>query len=517
MGQANRIILNALSNYGLTIITMASSMVMVPIVVRDLTRVGYGVAAVVMAVLGTFELLSNLLGRALQRHIPQDLAGNTPQRVNQTFNTARLGLMLIGVLGALVVWVLGSWLLEDPQVSDAMIADGQHAFLLLIVWLVFAFPLCAYQKGLEAIQRYDMISAYLGAVTLVRTVAVIVIFVLGYGSITVLIGSYLVATLICFLLCRRLFLRLTPQVKVSLRMVDGRAARTLGIFVLGVMFVVCGNLLSGNGFRLFVGKRLGMDELGGLAAVLALAGLMWKLIYNLANVLPSAVSAQDARGLSGNVAKILTTGTKYSVVVSVSICLVPISIAGAFFQLWLGDEFAGLDALLAILLLLQIPLCLGSASIQVLMGMGKLSLVGAVVFSRGVIGLLLAWGYVELIQPNVTGAVAWNSSTQAVGGMVVLMYALVIAGVPRLAALINVFVRPVMLGLVAALLTWWISVQIGCDQWWKLIVSVSAGELLFLALVLVAGLTGEECSRMTSFASAAGLRLRQVWRRSWPG
>ncbi|MCK4661138.1 MAG: hypothetical protein KAV82_16580, partial [Phycisphaerae bacterium] len=226
MGQANRIILNALSNYGLTIITMASSMVMVPIVVRDLTRVGYGVAAVVMAVLGTFELLSNLLGRALQRHIPQDLAGNTPQRVNQTFNTARLGLMLIGVLGALVVWVLGSWLLEDPQVSDAMIADGQHAFLLLIVWLVFAFPLCAYQKGLEAIQRYDMISAYLGAVTLVRTVAVIVIFVLGYGSITVLIGSYLVATLICFLLCRRLFLRLTPQVKVSLRMVDGRAART---------------------------------------------------------------------------------------------------------------------------------------------------------------------------------------------------------------------------------------------------------------------------------------------------
>ena len=487
---------------------MVASLIMIPVVVRELSRSGYGVAAMVVAVASVFELLSSIPGRALQRYIPQDLATGDPLRFNRTFSTGGLGFAFIGLAGAVVVWVSQDWLLSEGELGVAVLADGRRAFYLLIAYVAFLYPLRVYVTGIESVQRYDLISAYQSSLLLARSLMLISVFALGYGSISLFVGSSLAVNALTALLCRRALKRLHPELQPSLRHLDWRTARLLAIFAIGSASVVIGTILNGSGFRLFVGKRLGMSELGGFAAVITLTTMMWKLIYDVGSILPPAVSAQDAEGRESNVARILTSGTKYAVVVTVSMCLVPITVTGAFFRLWLGDEFSGLDSLVTVLLLLQVPLCLGSIAMQVLLGLGRIS-AGGVTLARGVVGLVGAVLYVEFVGPNLTCVVAWNSGTQVAGGIVIFLCAVAVTRQSAVRVLFEAFVRPVTPGLVGMSLVWLISSQIGVDQWWKLAVSVTAGELALFALLLAIGVDREEKRRLSEFLGAVRSRLFQ--------
>jgi O-antigen/teichoic acid export membrane protein len=512
MRQADRIIVNALSNYAVTAVGMVASLVMIPVVVRELGRAGFGLASLALAVWGFFELTPNILGRGLHRYIPQDLASGDDTRISRTFNTALIIFVLLGVISAVVVWALRPWLLRDTEVTADQLADGKLAFGVLIAGLLVILPLFAYRKGMESIQRYDLISVYTGVTSVARALAVIVLFKLGHGSITIFLASQLAATLLVMLLCRRALLRLTPCLTESIRVANRQSARLLLVFAAGVSLVVVGNLCAGYGFRVFVGKRLGMDELGGLAAVLALTTIMMRLVQNLANVLAPAVSAMDARRSTGNVVKLLQTGTKYSIVVASTLCVVPISVAAPFFRLWLGEEFTGLDALVYVLLLGNVFNCLGTSAQQVLLGLGKLSRTGPLVFSRGAGGLLLALVCVDVAGAHLVGAAACMYGALAAGAFALFFYSCVVTSVSPLRVLTEAFLRPMLLALAGAVVTWAVSMGIGSNQWWRLIVSVSAGDLTFAALVLVAGLSVEERARLLSFVAAARIRCGEVLR-----
>ena len=154
MRQADRIIVNTISNYALTLVTMATQLVMIPVVVKHLDKSGFGLATMVLVPFGFFEVMAGSFGRALHRFIPQDLATNDARQISRTFSTALAGYVLMGLMGAVSTWFAFDWMLAGAEVSSAVMADGRQAMWVLIVWLVVGFPLWGYRKGLEAIQRY---------------------------------------------------------------------------------------------------------------------------------------------------------------------------------------------------------------------------------------------------------------------------------------------------------------------------------------------------------------------------
>jgi len=505
MRQADRIILNTLSNYGLTFLTIASQLVMIPIVVSHLNHSGFGLANMVLVPYGLFEVLSGTFARALHRYIPQDQLSGDPNRVSRTFTTAMAGYWSMGLIGALLVWLVFDALLSDAKVSAEVMADGRRAMWILIVWLVVGFPLWGYRKGLEAIQRYDLIGISHGVITLARTVLVIVVFRLGYGSVTFFVTSQLLAIVASSLLCRWAMVRAMPSMVVRPRLITGESIALVGTFAAATMIGMLGEVCGSYGFRILVGTGLGMASLGILSAVGTIQQTIGRLIDELTNSFAPAISALEARGSRENVAKLMLTGTKSSMLACSSMCIVPLAAAGPFLHLWLKQITASDVRLLHIMLLVMLPYCLGMTPTYVLFGLGRVKTTGAVLLARGLGGLLFSLAYVLLVKRDLVGATLCMLGVQNSGGVVMLYSACRSVGVGVWSALMEVLVRPMALAGVGAAVTWLVQSQVGDDRWWKLIASVSMGELALFGLIMLIGLHAEERQRILSFAG----RLRQ--------
>lgn len=510
LGQANRLIVNTLSNYALTFVTMIATLVMTPIVVRYLGQTGYGMIAIILAPYGVFETLAGSFGRAMHRFIPLSLSDPDPQRLNRTFSAGLCGYILMGVVGAGVLWLLADYLLEGSDVRPQLIKDGMLAMALLIVWLVVGFPYWGYRKGLEAIQRFDLLGLSQGVITLLRSILVIVVFWMGYGSVTFFVGTQLAGLWLTCLICRRYLKNCLPDLKFSPRYVDKATMWLMGGFAVATILGTSGEVLGGYGFRIFVGKAIGLHDLGELAAVWTLQTTIFRLIDELTNAFAPAISALDAQGARVNVAKLMVSGTKISILVAASMAIVPLPVAKSFLMLWLGPAFARRDTLLYILLGVLIPFCLGNTSMHVLYGLGRASISGPIQFVRSLLGLAGAGIYILYLHQGLNGACAIMFGIQALGGVVLFMYGCRATGVSMADAFIKVLCRPVVIALMGAAATFGVLQLVGSDAWWKITVSVAAGELVFLALAILVGIGIEEWQRMTAFLVAAQGAARRV-------
>jgi len=507
MRQADRLIVNAMSNYALTFLTMVSQFVMIPIVVHVLQKEGFGVANMVLVPFGVFEVLTASFGRAMHRHIPQDVASNDIKRLCRTFSTALTGYMAMGLAGALAVFVLFDWLLSDPGVSAAAMQDGRNAMWVLIVWLVVAFPTWAYRKGLEAIQRYDLLGLSHGLFTLARTLLVIAVFWSGRGNITFFIASHLISLIFVNLLCRRFLFRAVPGLKESFGLVDRASLLAVWSFAAATLFGMIGEISGSYGFRILVGKQLGMGSLGALSAIWTIQLTMARTIDDLTAAFSPAISALDASGAKGNVMKLLMTGTKAAVLICATLAVVPIAAAAPFLVLWLGPAFREYETLLYVLFGVLLLYCVGLPSTHVLYGLGKVHMTGTVMFIRGVGGLLLSMAYVNWINRNLTAATLCMYGVQHGGGLVLFFKACRATGARVTKAIFEVALWPLALAVVAACATWVLIHQIGDDRMWKLGLAVVGGEITLMLLVMLLGFSAEERERVFSFASRSWSRV----------
>ncbi len=507
MRQADRIIVNVLSNYGLTLLAGVASMVLVPIAIRDLTLSGYGLAAMLVAIFAVIDTLGGSISRAMQRRIPHDLASQDRSGVNKTFSSAMVGYAILGLLGAATVWLVRDWYLDDPGLDEGLRADGRMAFAILAGALLAASCVFAFRAGLESIQRFDLVVAHIGAGTLLRMVALIVLFNVGLGSVALFVGTHVLAVMGSCMLCRRALRKEIPQLAVSPRFLSKAIIGAVLALAGANLLILVGNIMGNEGFRVLVGKGLGMEEVGGLSAVWTFRAMVFTLIRNMTNVLSPAVSALDARGSDENIAKLLLASTKYSVVAAASICVVPIFVAAPFLKLWLGPDAEGLFVLLYVVLAAQVFVSLGGSSQQVMVGLGRLKFTGPIVFTRGALSLLVAGAYIRFVEPSLTGAAACLYTVLGIGHLVIFLHGARATGIPLSTALVNGLARPLVLGMIGAATTGAVAIFTGADQWWRLGACVVAGEAVFVILVIAVGLDQEERIRVLSFLRRARSRV----------
>ncbi|MBU2841671.1 teichoic acid transporter [Acidithiobacillus thiooxidans] len=341
-----RIARSTLINLAGLLIPTLVSLATVPLYLRWIGEVRYGVLLLAFSLLGYFGAFDLGLGRAVAQRIARQ--ENDEER-NRTFWTAFLLSAGMGILGGIILFFLGHWLFSDIfQMPIMLHAEAQKA----IPWLAAIVPLIALISvlagTLEARQAFVSlnVSQIIGVIGL-QTLPLLSV-ALGHGSIAALIASALVGRLMgvivmFWLTARRLPFAGWPALH---RAEIGPLLRFGGWVSVSGAVIPLLTIID----RLIIGARLGAAAVTAYTVPFNLSQRLTYLPYALSTTLfPrfSQAQGEDAKGLLRQAVTALSA-------LQTPFIVLAILLIHPFLILWIGATLAAKMAPVAIILLLGI-------------------------------------------------------------------------------------------------------------------------------------------------------------------
>ena len=179
---------NALYSGAAWVVPTAIAVVAVPVTIRGLGADGYGVVALVGAVAGYLGLLDLGLSQGIVRFLAMFVSKKQGTTARECVRLVLGWFLGVGVLGAVVMWVLAPWLagsllkVPSDQVSlatDAFRIGGLSFALGMVAGVLSFIP--------EAFLRYDLKSLINGALSSANFAGPALLVLLGYGVRPVLL------------------------------------------------------------------------------------------------------------------------------------------------------------------------------------------------------------------------------------------------------------------------------------------------------------------------------------------
>ena len=341
-----RIARSTLINLAGLLIPTAVSLATVPLYLRWIGEVRYGVLLLAFTLLGYFGAFDLGLGRAVAQRVARQESG---EERNRTFWTAFILSVGMGVLGGIVLYFLGHWLFAEIfQIPGALRGEAQKA----IPWLAAIVPLIALISvlagTLEARQAFLSLNAsqIIGVIGLQTFPLISVAF--GHGSIAALIAAALAGRLVGVLVMFWLTARRLPFVgwPALHRAEIGPLLRFGGWISVSGAVIPLLTIID----RLVIGARLGAAAVTAYTVPFNLTQRLTYLPYALSTTLfPRFSQAQgdDAKGLLRQAVTALTA-------IQTPFIVLAILLMHPFLTLWIGAALAAKMAPVAIILLLGI-------------------------------------------------------------------------------------------------------------------------------------------------------------------
>ena len=338
---------NVLANYLAAAATIASGLVLTPLLIHHLGVEAFGVWALAGSVAVYLDLLDFGFGAATTKLVAED-AYVRPQGVIRTLNTSFWVLSLMGVIGLAVGLVMAQFVPDWFSVPHHLASAATVVVAVLAVSLATAIPGDTIGGALAGHQRYDLL-ALSNMFVAVSTSAVAVGVVLAGGGLIILAVSTALMAMLAHGLRWIMLRRLVPGLHLSPRLIDRhRLRRTTRLS----MWFLVRDLAVTVVMRidiLVVGAFLGVGEIAVYAVGSKLAQLSDKILVPISQVFLPESSVLYRKGDHGGLSALLVDGTRLSLVVGVPITVVLVALSHPIVRVWVGPGFRGAPAILAVM------------------------------------------------------------------------------------------------------------------------------------------------------------------------
>ena len=476
MSEARRLRRNATSAYANRALMVLSVLALTPYLFTQLGLAGFGAWSVMFTVVTVF----NLFEVAFLTGVTTTVARLEGARSGDVGAVARAGALLMAPMGLLALAVaVGVALLADDLAAGADREAFRDGLVVLGAAMFVRLPCAAFGAALQGRQRFDLFNAA-EAVAIVGFAAGAVIALEGGGGLFALAIAQALALVAGGLLFVVLLYRATP----------GMSLRTPGVTVRSLASFGSWTLLSGG--MSFVAERMdtvvvaavrGAAAAGPYAAAQKLRSGLQSLTLPLLGLLLPMVSELDAAGRRAEVARRLALATRVALQVSLPVAAALALFAPDFIGIWLGSSAPESTAdIVAVLMAVEVLALLSTPSHYVLVGLGRVRVIGLLGLVDAPLNLTLS---ILLVTEYGAIGAAWATlvTSSLLGVVVKIPLAARASGCTR-AQLLGGALRPALAASSAALAAMLV-IRLTLDEGFvRLVLGMAAGLGLAAAMAL---------------------------------
>jgi len=395
---------NAVANLLGALIPAIVALATVPLVVRGLGDAGYGLYALVTAIVGYFAVIDINVTAGSVKYIAGFHARRDDARISETVVFGLAVYALLGLAGGIGLLCGARLLVTEVFAVPAALQGEAVATLRLAALGFFLGQLQSYLQSVpQALMRYDVagrIEVLFGTGVPLLTVAVLM---LGHGLFAVILVRVVAGLLHCLILWRWIR-RLLPG--LAWRRPGAALRRALLGFSVWSFLSRCATLSYAYADKLIIGALVGVTGLAYFTVAATLANRVLGLSYRLSGVFFPAASALAARGELERLNRLYLKASRYVVFINASALVLVAVFAYQILYYWMDPRFARAGQLvLALMAWSQFVDSLTSLPSLVNDGMGHPRYSGMFAFARAAFGLLLV--YLGVAGWGIEGA-AWG-------------------------------------------------------------------------------------------------------------
>lgn len=384
-GLPDRFGFNVLSRYGEFAVIGIASLVLTPLMLRELGEEAFGIWALAVSAVDYLELLELGFGVSTTKLVAED-AYRRPKSVARTLNTSFWVLAILGVLGLAVGLVLSMLAPTIFNVPEALTSETVLTFAVLTVAIAVSIPGDVFGGAIAGYQRYDLHSLANIMLVVLTTVSSAVIVISGGGLVELALATATIS--ICLHGVRWLMLKhLNPELVLRPRLVERSRIRRVtslsGWFLLRDLAMTVNQRID----LVVVGIILGVESVAVYAIGLKLMRLAVGVLYPLAGVFFPHASELSTKGDRDGLRSLLCDGTRTAIVVGLPTTLGLMVLSKSAVRVWVGPGYSDAALVLTVLAASLAFEALAATAWQMLAGVGRARTSGVVASIEAVVNL----------------------------------------------------------------------------------------------------------------------------------
>ena len=387
---SHRVAKNAASNYADIIVTLATRIILTPLLLHELGAPIFGLWALVTSLMDYGRLFDFGISGAVTKYVAEDVATGNAARSRRLISASLILYMLFGVLVVIFFIATTPFLLQLIHVPAANHRDASRFLLLTGIWVGLSLPCSTPTAVLRGLQRFDavnVIDIVIG--TLLSNGAVVVVLLMGGGVVGLMLVS--IATVLLVQLPSVVVInRLAPELRLTFKGADREAMRTVLTFGTWIFIGQAAMRLQTKTDTIVIGAVMSLAAVTPYAIVLRLTSVARTLVSQFLQVLLPVASELHAESDWKRLQSLYMTSTRLSLAISIPITGTFIALSGPFLTLWVGRDYSRYTNLVTILMLAVVISLSQWPAASVFQGMNRYGVLAVIAFASGLVNLGLS-------------------------------------------------------------------------------------------------------------------------------
>ncbi|MDC7951397.1 oligosaccharide flippase family protein [Methanomassiliicoccaceae archaeon COG_1] len=351
--------LNAAVNVARTAVMALVGILLVPFYLDSLGLATYGIIPLATTMTSYVMILADSLGIACSRYAT--LAIHNEPNASRTISTAFYGLVRACLVIMPIVLLLAYLSPEIFGVSDNSYADVRMMFLLIFASSMIVAVTSALTSVFNAFNNlYQLYLARL-AYTLVQVGLIFFLFTFDTPSLVTVGVSYLLSSMLLFIIICLLAKRSYPQLSLRYRDYDRKQFKKMSNLGTWTVVIRIGNMLYIQASLVIINMYLGAEYSGGFSIISSLISMIHTACYSVTAAFDPLVYICYAKKDYKQLYKLVRTGMKFVAFLFAMPVAFVIVFSPEILTAWVGSRYTedpyNLQELVVIALLPDVAYC----------------------------------------------------------------------------------------------------------------------------------------------------------------